>query len=74
MNAWHTMETAPRDGTPFLAWHAEGIDGEPHWAVCYYGVDGWLCYDTGGVAADDRDDDFRPTHWTHLPAPPETTP
>lgn len=71
MSEWRTMRSAPRDSTPFLAWCAEGADGEPHWAVCYVSISRTLCYDVGEIVDDDT---FKPTHWMPLPQPPGAKP
>jgi nucleoid-associated protein YgaU len=65
---WQPIETAPKDGTPVLAWYVRRV----HWredpeedvgaAVASWTVHnggGWVSYSLG-----------RPTHWTPLPAPP----
>ncbi len=66
MNEWQPIETAPKDGTPFLAFGISpgqykfeyGDDiGVTRWKVGYGGS--W----SGGPAY--------PTHWMPLPPPPE---
>lgn len=68
MSDWMTIETAPKDGTEFLAYYpAEGGDDAfmdvQHWTVPetresrYYGL---------MIAGVD------PTHWMPLPEPPQT--
>jgi hypothetical protein len=37
-------------------------------AVCYLSTDGTLCYEAGERIVEE--DEFQPTHWTELPAPP----
>ena len=63
--AWQRMTTAPRDGTPFLAWARDDNGGR--WAVVYTSIDRTLCYD---ATLSIVEDDFRPTHWMSLPEPP----
>ena len=65
-NAWQPIETAPRDGTKFLAW-----DGDELLIV-------WWC--DGGRWISDNLQQFHPgehenpTHWQPLPSPPPITP
>jgi hypothetical protein len=56
---WKPIETAPRDGTPFLAW-----DGDMF--VAYYRPGGKILIDQ------QRDDwsRYRPEFWHPLPPPP----
>jgi hypothetical protein len=63
--AWQRMTTAPRDGTPFLAWARDDNGGRL--AVVYMSIDRTLCYD---ATLSIVEDDFRPTHWMPLPEPP----
>jgi hypothetical protein len=57
---WQPIETAPTDGTRFLAY-----DGGSHfdcwWHDYGYGEMGWR---------DEADSEPTPTHWRPLPAPP----
>lgn len=68
---WRGIESAPRDGTPILAW---GPHGHDQMVVCYgddwpYGEDrtipGWSTLD-GPIYGEVF------THWQPLPAPPPT--
>jgi hypothetical protein len=62
MSDWRPMRSAPHDGRAFLASDADGRMG-----VCYLSIDGTLCFEVGEHIIDDE---FQPTHWTELPAPP----
>lgn len=65
-SAWQPIETAPRDGTKFLAW-----DGDELLIV-------WWC--DGGRWISDNLQQYHPgeyenpTHWQPLPSPPPITP
>lgn len=68
MSAWQKIETAPQDGTEFLAWapDAGGTEG-------YYGVAQWATqkdYIPQSVAGWFWPFAYRPTHWMPLPEPP----
>jgi len=78
---WQPIETAPKDGTPFLAWYDKTAYGVPlSWAILRWCAE----YNDGGVFKDGawatfRGEDygwdahipcFPPTHWKPLPAPP----
>jgi len=59
---WQDIETAPKDGTWFLAYQA---GNEPQFFTCASYQDKWT-----------RDEDYRdqppvPTHWQPLPTPPK---
>jgi|WetSurMetagenome_2_1015567.scaffolds.fasta_scaffold586797_2 hypothetical protein len=60
---WRTMETAPKDGTPFL-----GCANKDLPVVTWYDVDHYWSYSTlsGGEYVK-----WQPTHWMPLPKPPE---
>lgn len=65
--AWQPIETAPKDGRPFLVW-------EPHYGIrigIFYersNHDDWLSYkDAFGGSSKGG---MRATHWMPLPAPP----
>lgn len=59
---WRTMETAPRDGTPFLAWVP---DEEYSYAITGY------CMDDGYFVPVVGDSEMEPTHWQPLTPPRE---
>lgn len=60
MDEWQPISTAPRDGNPILA--AE--DGYAPYVVEWFdGGQAWIGADHGYVY---------PTHWMHLPAPPQS--
>lgn len=68
---WQPIETAPKDGTPYLAVEMAGgkaID----WAVCSWHVTSkgrkWM--NVLGSAGHDCEPTIDPTHWTPLPEPP----
>ena len=65
MNEWQPIETAPKDGTYFLAhWPKDEIDPhKPRYFVCHYAFN---CIWPSWITPDDM-----PTHWQHLPAPPK---
>ncbi len=62
---WKPIETAPMDGTHFLAgqWFIEAGKPEFHCAVTWWSS-------TWGFGGDTRVED--PTHWMPLPEPPST--
>jgi len=64
MMKWQPIETAPKDGTHFLAYWPEH-DLDPHmkqYHVCHYAHGAiWPCWIT---------EDDLPTHWMPLPPPP----
>jgi hypothetical protein len=70
MSDWQPIETAPRDGTPILAWgtlHAVGWnDGEaPSIQIAVYGYancDCWYAPAMGG---------WKPSRWMPIPDPPK---
>ena len=58
---WQPIETAPKDGTVFLAW-APGREGlPPMFSLCAWHPDGGFCIDELREA----------TNWMPLPEPPE---
>jgi hypothetical protein len=66
---WQPIETAPKDGSEFLAFGG-GLD---HFDICVYNarIGCWSC---GSITLDDTDIEpegyNRPTHWMPLPEPP----
>ena len=79
MSEWQPIETAPKDGTPFLTFSADaqanpqesalGIKSTPALVMA------WLAGDVEPYPVDEHGDwhDFHgymPTHWMPLPAPP----
>lgn len=64
MSKWKPIETAPKDGTRFLAF--EKSDDYQHyecwWREDFSNWSGWQ---------DDWDSEPNPTHWMPLPEPPE---
>lgn len=69
---WQSMESAPKDGTPILAWcvhpHARYAGDEKEW--CAPVVTQWTTFNGGGWTWHGMVGRF--THWRPLPAPPET--
>jgi hypothetical protein len=64
---WRTIETAPKDGTPVLAYYA---DRPWRWAIVH-----WVPQYFDGAwwgAQDDEGPLFAPTHWMPLPEAPLT--
>lgn len=71
---WMPMETAPKDGTKFLAWWPTVTLGSiqfTYWDDQKYHVKPLprFIYDGHWGASDSRSN--QPTHWMPLPAPPE---
>lgn len=64
---WERIESAPTDGTPFLAYDEHGPPAHTM-AVCYLSESGTLCFDATGEIIDT--DVFQPTHWMPVPRPP----
>jgi len=60
---WQPIETAPQDGDIFLLWEPDGnyVVGFYHWKRKT-----WV-----SLAADDPNDEVKPSHWMALPFPPE---
>lgn len=67
MPEWQPIETAPRDGTPFLAAHEMG----GVISITWYGKTSHIPL-YGWCQGDDPEDIdlWHPTHWMPLPAPP----
>jgi len=70
---WQDISTAPRDGTPIIAyWLGPGAKVHPFRADLYA-----VTYCDEGLwrKPDDDDDCYaEPTHWPPLPPPPEPKP
>ena len=62
MSDWQLIETAPRDGTEFLAW-----DGSGYHVVYSHEFE----LSNGNHAWFNGDVYVKPTHWQPLPDPPE---
>lgn len=63
---WQPIETAPRDGTPILA-YGVGCGPAPYAAIAWEPVhESWACcWDNWPL------EDYAATHWMPLPEPPE---
>lgn len=59
---WQPIETAPKDGTVFLACWV--TDGGPYFGAVQWQYDGWV---------ENSEPVGLPTHWMPLPAPPTPT-
>jgi len=59
---WQSIESAPRDGTPILAYVAGRCYGDTWCDVVFYSdtTDRWFSGNSP----------IKPTHWMQLPAPP----
>lgn len=67
VSVWQPIETAPKDGTQFLAWVGEGWNGRmPFVITSWRGY--WVNEFGNGCAVEN----FAPTHWMPLPPPPST--
>lgn len=76
MSEWMPISTAPKDGTPFLAWAYLHDDGGPmyedrrsfmgelpfYYILFWREPYGWVGWLDGGIDG--------PTHWMPLPPPP----
>ena len=76
---WQPIETAPKDGTPVLAWPCQVMSGggeDGDWIDAAY-VTRWIDYrphdNTFGwqEASGERYAIFEPTHWMPLPELPK---
>jgi len=66
MTQWQPIETAPKDGTHFLAYDGEYIQ------VCKFMKTGMLAMVWDGEPfSTDENTDCDATHWMPLPEPPE---
>lgn len=62
MSEWHPIETAPKDGSRFLAYERRDVSHYPCWWCNDFSIwEGWQ---------DDWDSEPEPTHWMPLPEPP----
>lgn len=83
---WRTIDSAPKDGTWFLAicWHYHDvIPAVAHWetfprVMLYAPQSQWRTDDAGDYESDESWEEdwvcvrYEPTHWMPLPSPPET--
>ena len=63
MTGWQPIETAPKDGTLFLAWEIREEMAVMQWNA--------RCEAFRIVADTEWFSGIKPTHWRPLPAPPE---
>jgi hypothetical protein len=74
---WQDIATVPKDGTPILL-HYGGKLGVRYGYWDHIGTaDFWIAdasddLTSGGWICPYQEDDLDPTHWMHLPAPPES--
>jgi hypothetical protein len=61
---WQPIETAPKDGTPILAWPCEGMPYVVRWE---HRVSGYKWIEAGGEGYEQ----YEPTNWMPLPEPPK---
>ena len=83
MSKWQPIETAPKDGTQFMAYQADDGRGHSFFAVARMLREEWHAYEPiDGTDTYRREKKsrlvmvpdhhwFKPTHWMPLPAPPE---
>ena len=64
---WQPIETAPKDGTKFMAYHPLKIFGGGHSIQVMKWLKGQLVY-----TLDHDSPTVLPTHWMPLPEPPVT--
>lgn len=72
---WQPIETAPKDGTPFLGWcpQAPGSMKDEICALSFDpNADGRIPWCVAGV--EERLTWSEPTHWMPLPPPPKEAP
>ncbi len=71
---WQSIETAPKDRTPILAWNGKFVcealwepdaDDNGHVGWCYSTFYNLECY---GNYNNSSDEDRQPTHWMPLPS------
>ncbi len=79
MMTWQTMETAPRDGSPILAYNPLVGVYNTAFTTRFTGkederpYEGFPCgFWGGGTSYPFGSWDCKPTHWMPLPAPPTT--
>ena len=74
---WQSIDTAPKDRTPILAWNGKFVsealwepdeDDGGHIGWCYSTFYNLECY---GNYNNSYDKDSQPTHWMPLPNAPE---
>ena len=65
-SAWQSIETAPRDGTKFLAW-----DGDELLIAWWCDGGRWISDNLQQYHPGEQED---PTHWQPLPSPPPIIP
>lgn len=72
MSKWRPMETAPKDGTHFLAWIL-GFDECDYPVLVRWHIqqEDWIIADF--IAAEFAGDDIGLSHWMPLPKPPKET-
>lgn len=63
MSKWQPIDTAPKDGTQFLAWDGVCVENIKWWSGMW--VTSW-CNDA------DYANHGAPTHWMPLPEPPSS--
>ena len=69
---WQSIETAPKDRTPILAWNGKFVS-EALWEpdAGDNGHVGWGYYfESDSVYSSLYDEDAQPTHWMPLPSAP----
>lgn len=62
--AWQPIETAPKDGTPFLAWNGHWRGVAMYFEARYEEDPEWVDEQTNYIEPE-------PTHWMPLPTPPK---
>ena len=66
MSEWKTIDSAPKDGSDFLAWvnFPYHKDNGGYCDFCCWSIDHWQQPDA------DVCGEMKPTHWMPLPTPP----
>lgn len=71
---WRDIESAPKDGTPILAWcvhpHARHATDDKDWSAAV--ITQWINHNGGGWTWNGLGGSF--THWQPLPSPPPPLP